>query len=151
LNIVSPFLSAIRNDTGMKQSDVVCKTRWELVGADIDQDELWKAHLADLDARRPFYDFEYIRPNLKPDDEARHALVSGQPVFDPSGIFTGYRGTARDITEQKQAERTIAHMAMHDMLTQLPTRANLSAPAARQSVMARNSRCFISISTTSRT
>ncbi|MGH1484014.1 MAG: sensor domain-containing protein [Geminicoccales bacterium] len=125
------FLSAIRNDTGMKQSNVEGKTRWELVGADIDGDEHWRAHLADLDARRPFSDFEYVRPNFKPDDETRYALVSGQPVFDPSGIFMGYRGTARDITEQKNAEQTIAHMAMHDMLTQLPNRAYFTGELER--------------------
>jgi len=125
------FLSAIQNDTGLKQSDVLGKTRWELVGADIDQDEHWRAHMADLNARRSFDDFEYIRPSFEPDDEKRYALVSGQPIFDPSGIFMGYRGTARDITEQKEAERTIAHMAMHDMLTQLPNRAYFTGELER--------------------
>jgi len=33
--------------------------------------------------------------------------VSGDPFFDSSGRFLGYRGTARDITEQVLAERSL--------------------------------------------
>jgi signal transduction histidine kinase len=33
--------------------------------------------------------------------------VSGNPVFDPAGRFLGYRGTARNITEEVLAERSL--------------------------------------------
>jgi PAS domain S-box-containing protein len=34
--------------------------------------------------------------------------ASGQPVFGEAGHFKGYRGVARDVTRQKQAERSLA-------------------------------------------
>ncbi|MGB6419276.1 MAG: hypothetical protein WBF50_22095 [Pseudolabrys sp.] len=33
--------------------------------------------------------------------------MSGDPFFDPSGRFLRYRGTARDITKQVLAERSL--------------------------------------------
>ena len=53
-----------------------------------------KAHMA---ARRPFLDYVYSRV----DAEGAHQYfqVSGEPMFDSSGRFTGYRGVGRDVTE----------------------------------------------------
>ncbi|PID44640.1 MAG: two-component system response regulator [Proteobacteria bacterium] len=39
-----------------------------------------------------------------------------------SGIFIGLYGTARDVTEKKEAERYITYQAYHDLLTRLPNR-----------------------------
>lgn len=51
---------------------------------------------ANLAARRPFLDFVYSRTN--PDGSLRHLMVSGEPMFDSSGRFTGYRGIGKDVT-----------------------------------------------------
>ncbi len=67
-----------------------------------DQDVLWdeterdilKANLA---GRRPFLDLVYSRVN--PDGLPQYLMVSGEPMFDPSGRFTGYRGVGKDVTE----------------------------------------------------
>jgi PAS domain S-box-containing protein len=77
------------------------KTRWDLVGADA-TDPKWRAHLADLAARRPFRDFEYAYTDKT--GRLRHIVVSGNPVLGPAGAFLGYRGTARDLTAQREAE-----------------------------------------------
>ena len=37
----------------------------------------------------------------------RHVSVSGRPIFDPAGRFLGYRGTATDLTEQREAEERL--------------------------------------------
>ncbi|MBI1394842.1 MAG: EAL domain-containing protein [Betaproteobacteria bacterium] len=37
-----------------------------------------------------------------------HVSISGEPMFADDGSFTGYRGTARDITLQRRAEQEIA-------------------------------------------
>jgi hypothetical protein len=29
----------------------------------------------------------------------QYLMVSGEPMFDPSGRYTGYRGIGRDVTE----------------------------------------------------
>jgi PAS domain S-box-containing protein len=50
-----------------------------------------------LSARRPFLDFVYSRTN--PKDVRQYMMVSGEPMFDPSGRYTGYRGTGKDVTD----------------------------------------------------
>jgi len=52
---------------------------------------------ANLSARRPFLDFVYSRTN--PDGSKQYLMVSGEPMFDSSGRFTGYRGIGKDVTE----------------------------------------------------
>lgn len=48
--------------------------------------------------------------------------VSGMPITDADGNFTGYRGTGLDITERKRAEERIEQLATLDPLTGLPNR-----------------------------
>jgi PAS domain S-box-containing protein len=67
-----------------------------------DQGEVWnKAEReileANLTARRPFLDYVYTR--TKPDGSQHYLMVSGEPMFSPSGRFTGYRGVGKDVTE----------------------------------------------------
>lgn len=51
---------------------------------------------ANIAARRPFLDLIYSRINA--DGTHQYFQVSGEPMFDVSGRFTGYRGVGRDIT-----------------------------------------------------
>src|SRR5438132_3889745 len=44
------------------------------------------------------------------------------PVFDDEGHLAAVEGIARDISERKRVEATIAHQALHDALTELPNR-----------------------------
>ncbi|HVI86891.1 MAG TPA: ATP-binding protein, partial [Dongiaceae bacterium] len=55
-------------------------------------------HLTDLERRRPFHDFRFVRHF--PDAPPCHLTVNGIPVFGDDGSFSGYRGTGRDITDQ---------------------------------------------------
>ncbi len=48
-------------------------------------------------ARQPFLDFVYKRHN--PDGSLQYFMISGEPMFDSTGRFTGYRGVGKDITE----------------------------------------------------
>ena len=52
---------------------------------------------ANIAARRPFLDFVYSRTN--PDGSRQYLMVSGEPMFDSSGRFTGYRGIGKDVTD----------------------------------------------------
>src|SRR6267142_1029043 len=52
--------------------------------------------------------------------------ISGEPVFDSSGTFRGYRGVGKDISERKVDEERIHFLANHDALTSLPNRAMFS-------------------------
>ncbi|MEL6965698.1 MAG: diguanylate cyclase, partial [Pseudomonadota bacterium] len=91
------------NQDDIVSREIIGKTRWELAGVKRDNDEHWKAHVADLEARRTFRDFEYQSATW----HGRHLSISGMPVFDSHGDFRGYRGTTRDITRQKQAEHAL--------------------------------------------
>ncbi|HWS68284.1 MAG TPA: response regulator [Steroidobacteraceae bacterium] len=53
-------------------------------------------------ARRPFLDFVYSRTNV--DGSQQYFQVSGEPIFDPSGCYTGYRGIGMDITGRMRAD-----------------------------------------------
>ena len=44
------------------------------------------------------------------DGNERHISISGDPVFDASGAFKGYRGVGTDITERKRAEAKIQRL-----------------------------------------
>ena len=48
--------------------------------------------------------------------------TSGAPIFDTHGVFKGYRGIGRNITERKEAEEKIERLAFYDVLTDLPNR-----------------------------
>jgi diguanylate cyclase (GGDEF)-like protein len=48
--------------------------------------------------------------------------VSGKPVFDKSGNFSGYRGVGRDVSETMALNRRVEFLASHDELTGLPNR-----------------------------
>jgi PAS domain S-box-containing protein len=85
------------------------KTRWELPCLEPDE-EGWRIHRETLDAHLPFRDFELARPT--PSGGKRYVSVSGLPVFDKVGRFTGYRGVARDITERKRASEALREVQM---------------------------------------
>ena len=77
------------------------ETRWGRAGAD-PADPLWAAHRADCEAGRRFRDFRYQR--IGNDGRLHHVSISGNPILDDAGRFTGYRGTGRDITATVQVE-----------------------------------------------
>jgi diguanylate cyclase (GGDEF)-like protein/PAS domain S-box-containing protein len=62
----------------------------------------WRAHRALLEARQPFYNVLMWRKAR--DGNLRYVRISGEPVFDAAGRFTGYRGVGHEITAEKRAE-----------------------------------------------
>lgn len=82
------------------------KARWEIPGI-TPLGSSWEAHIAMLEANQPFRDFEYShRLN---DDLIYYFSVSGIPLFDAQNQFTGYIGTAHDIS----ALRSKASLSSH--------------------------------------
>lgn len=88
--------------------------RWDLPGV-VPLSMSWEAHRAVLDARQPFRDFEYMW--VRGDDLPRYFSISGMPLFDAENRFTGYRGTARDISVSKRAEE--AHRKSSQFLDEI--------------------------------
>jgi diguanylate cyclase (GGDEF)-like protein/PAS domain S-box-containing protein len=91
-----------------QQREQIGKRRWEMPYLSPDEAG-WQAHRAALDARQPFRDFELSR--LDSDGVERHISISGDPVFDASGAFKGYRGVGSDTTARKQAEQALRNSA----------------------------------------
>ncbi|NUB43322.1 PAS domain-containing protein [Fertoebacter nigrum] len=58
----------------------------------------WGSFFMKLLSHEPFSDFVYRAPNSTPDDE-RWLRITGAPVFDAKGAFTGYRGVGSDVTQ----------------------------------------------------
>ena len=58
---------------------------------------------AKMAARQPFLDFVFSRAN--PDGSHQYFQVSGEPMFDLSGRFTGYRGIGMDVTARMRPDK----------------------------------------------
>ncbi len=107
----------------LKTFPALGKKRWEQNYVNMTADA-WAEHMALLEAHKPFRDMELCRL-----DEAGNKIwisISGEPVFDSSGAFRGYRGVGKDISERKVDEERIHFLANHDALTALPNRAMFS-------------------------
>jgi diguanylate cyclase (GGDEF)-like protein/PAS domain S-box-containing protein len=112
-------ISSRVHEFALGSEEDIGKARWEFSRLHM-TDEQWQPHKAALAARRSFQDFVYQRYDVY--GNLRVISVSGRPIFDEAGRFQGYRGTGRDMTEQKRAEEQIRHMAHYDALTGLPNR-----------------------------
>jgi PAS domain S-box-containing protein len=80
------------------------KTRWDIPSLSPDAAG-WAAHRAVLDAHLPFRGFEFSR--LDTTGAIRTLSISGEPMFDDSGAFKGYRGIGQDITARKRTEEEL--------------------------------------------
>ena len=94
----------------LERTDVIGRSRWEfansrLAGGDPGERADWARHKADLEAHRPFRDFEYTFKDRNGRDIA--VRLSGRPVFDARGAFAGYRGAGTDVTTAHDAERLL--------------------------------------------
>jgi len=56
---------------------------------------------ANIAARKPFLDFIYTRVNS--DGKTQYLQVSGEPIFDSTSRFVGYRGIGSDVTARMQS------------------------------------------------
>jgi diguanylate cyclase (GGDEF)-like protein/PAS domain S-box-containing protein len=83
---------------------MIGKHRWDQHYFNMSEAD-WAAHRALLDARQPFRDLELGR--IDDAGEKVWVSVSGEPVFDAAGAFTGYRGVGKDISERKAAEEAL--------------------------------------------
>ncbi len=98
----SYFSPRNREVTGLEPSRYIGRARRDIIAPGVDEDAL-RAHLDDLDHRRPFRDFRY---DLLREDGSRLTIsVSGKPIFDRNGAFIGYRGTGTDVTREVEIER----------------------------------------------
>jgi diguanylate cyclase (GGDEF)-like protein/PAS domain S-box-containing protein len=115
----------VRMDGNMDTSNVldperqIGKTRWD---SDVEgvTPAQWAQHRRQLEAHATFHDF--VLQRRRADGTLMWASISGTPIFDTEGRFTGYRGIGRDISARRQDEDKIERLAFYDALTGLPNR-----------------------------
>jgi diguanylate cyclase (GGDEF)-like protein/PAS domain S-box-containing protein len=78
---------------------------WEIPGVAADPAAL-DAHRERLARQLNFFDLEISRADERGARQTH--IVSGSVRRTPEGVFLGYRGVGRDVTEQRSAERALA-------------------------------------------
>jgi PAS domain S-box-containing protein len=92
--------------SGMSAEAHIGLTRRETNLLGISEAEL-QAHELQLEAHQSFEDFRFIR--IKPDGTRAYLSTSGRPNYNEDGLFCGYRGVGRDITELVETEQQVRH------------------------------------------
>ena len=59
----------------------------------------WAEHKPLLAAQWSFCDFEFAA--VRPDGQLGYYCISGEPVYDEAGTFTGYCDTGLDVTGKR--------------------------------------------------
>ncbi len=113
--------------TGFRPEDKIGTTRTHFVDpASLKVDpEKWSLHIADLQAHRPFRNFEY--EFAAQDGRLISVRISGTPLFDESGMFQGYRGIGTDISGIVESARAlkVSDEQFHTFVDNLPASVNL--------------------------
>ncbi len=88
----------------------------------VDQESVWNEVQAFLEAHRPF---QMVYRIITANKKEKWVWDQGRGIFSSEGALLAIEGFVTDITERKQAEELVQHMAYHDTLTELPNRNHL--------------------------
>ena len=66
--------------------------------------------------------FNSLEMELKTAHGERWISIAGDPIIDTAGRFEGFRGVGSDITEIRQTQERLTHLANVDVLSGLPNR-----------------------------
>ena len=104
---------------GIDPATRIGKRRWDLGDEALRADPAMRAHMETLARHEPFRDFVYKM--RVPGEDGFWLAVSGKPQHDAAGKFVGYRGAAREISAQMEAERQqrLAVVAQKGLLDEL--------------------------------
>lgn len=98
------------------------------------RDQLWDAWQQAVQERRPVQ-LEYRI--MSADGDEKWVMEQGVPIFDEQGRVTALEGIIVDISEMKQIQQQILHLASYDNLTDLPNRALFSDRVEQALLVAR--------------
>lgn len=125
------FASVHRGARGafdLQDQEIIGKQWWELPG-ELVLPKSWEEHRVALFSHKPFRDLVLRRTDAK--GQAVYYVSSADPVFNPEGLFMGYRGVGKDITEQVRSRESIERLATSDPLTELPNRQRFDEQASQ--------------------
>ncbi len=99
------FLSDGIRRIGIEPITQLGKSRWDMFDAEWTRDPAFGAHIEAIDRQEPFADLVF---RLKaPGMDGCWISMSGKPRYAATGAFEGYRGTAREIGLQIEADRQL--------------------------------------------
>ncbi len=103
---------------GMSAGDILGKDKPEVYRGIYDlESPKWKQHLVSLKEHLPISNYEYSW--TRSDGTEREININGTPRFDETGIFLGYRGVGRDVTERAHLEEQIRRAQKLEAVGQL--------------------------------
>ena len=91
--------SRLSEHAGIDLAAYLGASRWDQPALNLTQAD-WDRHRAQLERREPFKDFEI--QCLADDGRTLWLSLSGQPLLDELGAFSGYLGVGRDVTAHKR-------------------------------------------------
>jgi diguanylate cyclase (GGDEF)-like protein/PAS domain S-box-containing protein len=101
-----------RSEFFEKYTDLKHKTK--------DEKKRWYKHSKLLLSHKAFSNLSYSF--FRPDGSSFAISVTGKPLFNQRGKFCGYRGTSKNITDEKRLSEKLQYQATHDELTGLINR-----------------------------
>ncbi len=112
---------------GRSQAEVEGKSLLELIAGPGWERGHYSPSLRDLAERlKNRENFSNLLVQVTIMGEERWWELSGTPMRDDQGRFSGFRGVGSDVTEQRKSSEKIAYLARFDTLTQLPNRLQLT-------------------------
>jgi diguanylate cyclase (GGDEF)-like protein/PAS domain S-box-containing protein len=96
--------SRLPDNAGLDLAPYLGAKRWEQPALNLTQAD-WDRHRAQVEGHEAFKDFEI--QCLTDDGHTLWLSLSGQPLLDEAGGFSGYLGVGRDITLQKRTEQLL--------------------------------------------
>jgi diguanylate cyclase (GGDEF)-like protein/PAS domain S-box-containing protein len=127
---------------GYTRGELLGRALWEFVplGEERAMREWLAAHGGD---GRPFR--ELVHRMMTKAGGVTWQSLSGVPLQDAQGGWTGYRGTAADVTPRKQAEARIEQLTTRDPLTGLANRSLLAERVSQAIVRAAHARSELAL------
>lgn len=116
---------------GRPQADIEGRPLLEMIAGNKWQSGQFPASLHDLAEHlknRQYFSNLIVQVSIMGED--RWWELSGTPMRNEHGHFTGFRGVGSDVTEQRNSSDKIAYLARYDTLTQLPNRLQLTEALA---------------------
>jgi PAS domain S-box-containing protein len=106
--------------SGFDLSSHLRRAPWQISDMGLSDEQL-DAHRADLESHQPFSGLLARRRDAS--GRRRIVSLSGEPRFDSGGVFLGYWGVGRDVTDEVHAQRsmTASELRYRELFTRSPS------------------------------